>query len=241
MFILAKSCHGNHQKRNKLRTFLTGFAVAWGIFGVYRIAGCRKRYHPCFRPIFSERVHWTLSFLGWPQALHGIEGGVSVWRIMIWKLPQSFLDYASSVAGATVRQVIKRQFGQEYVNISLWWGTSPNYTEVETVEDYGRAFYQPRMTWRSAGRIWYIHKAAEITDWRTVLTIRLWIYQVGNLSQIVGIYNDQGDREASEACHPFTLLCRPSIIKTVTECIIFTLRIWKRWRAMKFLRQIIVG
>ena len=36
-------------KRNKLRTFLTGFAVAWGIFMLICTTGGRQRTHPCLR------------------------------------------------------------------------------------------------------------------------------------------------------------------------------------------------
>ena len=117
-----------------------------------------------------------------------------------------FPDYVIS-AGATVRQSnVNVSFGQEYVNISLM-GVHPNYTEVETVKTAdGRFVNQNDLKERR--KVIVIHKkTADILFGKThTEPIGQFVNASGVAYQVVGIYNDQGDREASEAYIPFSTL-----------------------------------
>ena len=65
-------------KRNKLRTFLTGFAVAWGIFMLIVLLGAGNGTHPCLRAkSSSERALNSIRiFPGWTtKSYDGLKEG----------------------------------------------------------------------------------------------------------------------------------------------------------------------
>ena len=121
-------------KRNKLRTFLTGFAVAWGIFMLIVLLGAGKGL---IMVASSERALNSIRiYPGWTsKPYEGLKEGrrVRLENSDLEATEKFFPDHVAS-AGATVRQGnVNLSFGQEYVNLSLM-GVYPNYTEVETVK-----------------------------------------------------------------------------------------------------------
>jgi putative ABC transport system permease protein len=197
-------------KRNKLRTFLTGFAVAWGIFMLIVLLGAGNGIIHAFDQSSSERALNSIRiFPGWTSKPYaGLKEGrrVRLENNDLEATEKYFPDYVIS-AGATVRQSsVNVSFGQEYVNISLL-GVHPNYTEVETVKTAdGRFINQNDLKERR--KVMVIHKkTAEILFDKThTEPIGQFVNASGVAYQIVGIYNDQGDREASEAYIPFSTL-----------------------------------
>ena len=182
-------------KRNKLRTFLTGFAVAWGIFMLIVLLGAGNGIIHAFEQSSSERALNSIRiFPGWTSKPYaGLKEGrrVRLENNDLEATEKYFPDYVIS-AGATVRQSnVNVSFGQEYVNISLM-GVHPNYTEVETVKTAdGRFVNQNDLKERR--KVIVIHKkTADILFGKTH-------------TEPIG-HNDQGDREASEAYIPFSTL-----------------------------------
>ena len=86
-------------------------------------------------------------------------------------------------------------------------GVHPNYTEVETVKTAdGRFVNQNDLKERR--KVIVIHKKdCRYSIWQThTEPIGQFVNASGVAYQVVGIYNDQGDREASEAYIPFSTL-----------------------------------
>ncbi len=132
-------------KRNKLRTFLTGFAVAWGIFMLIVLLGAGNGIIHAFEQNASERALNSIRiFPGWTtKSYDGLKEGRRV-QLDNRDMDDTEKQFTENVisAGATVRQSnVNVSFGQEYINISLL-GVYPNYTEVETVKNSGRTFHQ---------------------------------------------------------------------------------------------------
>ena len=110
-------------------------------------------------------------------------------------------------AGATVRQSnVNVSFGQEYINISLL-GVYPNYTEVETVKTADGRFINYNDL-KDRRKVIILHKkSADILFGKThTEPIGQFVNASGVAYQVVGLYNDQGDREANEAYIPFSTL-----------------------------------
>ena len=122
-------------KRNKLRTFLTGFAVAWGIFMLIVLLGAGYCIIHAFEQNASERALNSIRiFPGWTtKSYDGLKEGRRV-QLDNRDMDDTEKQFNVISAGATVRQSnVNVSFGQEYINISLL-GVYPNYTEVETVK-----------------------------------------------------------------------------------------------------------
>lgn len=197
-------------KRNKLRTFLTGFAVAWGIFMLIVLLGAGNGLIHAFEESSSERALNSIRIHpGWTsKAYEGLKEGRRV-RLENSDLEATERFFPDNVisAGATLRQgSVTVSFGKEYVSLSLL-GVHPNYTEVETVKTaQGRFINQNDLKERR--KVIIIHKkTAEILFSKThTEPIGQFVNANGISYQIVGIYNDQGDRESSEAYIPFSTL-----------------------------------
>lgn len=197
-------------KRNKLRTFLTGFAVAWGIFMLIVLLGAGNGIIHAFEQSSSERALNSIRiFPGWTtKAYEGLKEGRRV-RLENKDLSatEKFFPDKVIAAGATVRQSnVNVSFGREYVNISLM-GVHPNYTEVETVKTADGRFINHTDLMERRKVIILHKKTAEILFSKTrTEPIGQFVNANGIAYQVVGIYNDQGDRESSEAYIPFSTL-----------------------------------
>ena len=124
-------------KRNKLRTFLTGFAVAWGIFMLIVLLGAGNGLIHAFEQNSSERALNSIRiFPGWTTLSYdGLKEGrrIELDNRDLTDTETQFPENVTSV-GATVRQSsLNISFGKEYVNLSLL-GVHPNYTEIEAIK-----------------------------------------------------------------------------------------------------------
>ncbi len=197
-------------KRNKLRTFLTGFAVAWGIFMLIVLLGAGNGLIHAFEKSSSERALNSIRiFPGWTtKSYDGLKEGrrIQLENKDLVSTEHSFADNVIS-AGATVEQSdVNVSFGQEYVSISLL-GVFPNYTEVETVKTATGRFIN-HIDLQERRKVIVLHKkTAEILFGKThTEPIGQFVNAGGVAYQVVGTYNDQGDREANEAYIPFSTL-----------------------------------
>ena len=197
-------------KRNKLRTALTGFAVAWGIFMLIVLLGAGNGIIHAFEQNSSERALNSIRiFPGWTtKSYDGLKEGrrIRLDNRDLEATDKQFTEHVIS-AGATVRQSnVNVSFGKEYVNISLM-GVYPNYTEVETVKTAGGRFINYNDL-KDRRKVIILHKkTAEILFDKThTEPVGQFVNAGGVAYQVVGIYNDQGDREANEAYIPFSTL-----------------------------------
>ena len=109
--------------------------------------------------------------------------------------------------GATVRQSgLNISFGKEYVNLSLL-GVHPNYTEIEAVKTAEGRFIND-IDLKERRKVIVLHqKSADILFGKThTEPIGQFVNAGGVAYQVVGIYNDQGNSEPSEAYIPFSTL-----------------------------------
>ena len=121
-------------KRNKLRTFLTGFAVAWGIFIMIVLLGAGNGLIHAFEQSSSERALNSIRiFPG--RTTKSFEGMKEGRRIRLENkdvdATEKFFSDNVITTGATVSQSnVNVSLGKEYVNLSLY-GVYPNFIEVE--------------------------------------------------------------------------------------------------------------
>ena len=185
-------------KRNKLRTFLTGFAVAWGIFMLIVLLGAGNGLIHAFEQSASERAMNSIKiFPGWTsKSYDGLKEGRRV------QLDNKDMDATSHYfpnhvikAGATVWQGgVNLSFGQEYVSLNLS-GVYPNHTEVEVVKLFEGRFIN-EIDIKERRKVIVLHKkTAEILFNKTHTEPIGQFVNAGNVVyQVVGLYNDKGDK-----------------------------------------------
>lgn len=195
-------------RRNKLRTFLTGFSVAWGIFILIVLLGAGNGLINAFDSNSEDMAMNSVRVSGgWTnKAYDGLKEGRRV-ELDNKDVSMTALHFADNVisVGARVRQGgITLSRGSEYVSTSFS-GVYPNYTEVERIKI-------------SEGR--FINNI-DLQERRKVIvlnakTIELLFpkeeaignFVVGNgvAYQVVGAYTDRGDSDSREAYIPFSTL-----------------------------------
>ena len=197
-------------KRNKLRTFLTGFAVAWGIFMLIVLLGAGNGVMHAFEQNSSERALNSIRiFPGWTTLSYdGLKEGrrIELDNRDLADTETQFPENVTSV-GATVRQNgLNIGFGKEYVNLSLL-GVHPNYPKIEAVKTAEGRFIND-IDLRERRKVIVLHrKSADILFGKTHTRPIGQFVNAGDVAyQVVGIYNDQGNSEPSEAYIPFSTL-----------------------------------
>lgn len=197
-------------KRNKLRTFLTGFAVAWGIFMLIVLLGAGNGLIHAFEKSSSERAMNSIKvFPGWTtKSYDGLKEGRYI-QLDNKDMEATSRHFDENIvsAGATLRQGnVNVSFGSEYVNLNLY-GIYPNYTEVEAVKSTDGRFIN-NIDLKERRKVIVLHtKTAEILFGKSHTQPIGQFVNAGNVVyQVVGLYTDQGDRASSDGYIPFSTL-----------------------------------
>ena len=197
-------------KRNKLRTFLTGFAVAWGIFMLIVLLGAGNGLIHAFEQSASERAMNSIKiFPGWTsKSYDGLKEGrrVQLDNKDVDATNRYFPDHVINTGGTVWQGGVNLSFGQEYVSLSLS-GVYPNHTEVEVVKLFKGRFIN-EIDIRERRKVIVLHKkTAEILFDKTHTDPIGQFVNAGNVVyQVVGLYNDKGDSGDSDAYIPFSTL-----------------------------------
>ncbi|WP_321479087.1 ABC transporter permease [uncultured Bacteroides sp.] len=196
-------------RRNKLRTFLTGFAVAWGIFMLIVLLGAGNGLIHAFDESSSSMAMNSIKI--YPGATTKSFDGLQVGRriqldnkdlgITTRKFSKNVIS-----AGATVRQSsVTLSRGSEYVSMTLN-GVFPNYTEVEPVKSTEGRFIN-ELDIKERRKVIVLHtKTAKVLFPKGEDPIGKFVIGNGTAYQVIGLYADQGDRDAREAYLPFSTL-----------------------------------
>lgn len=197
-------------KRNKLRTFLTGFAVAWGIFMLIVLLGAGNGLIHAFDSSAGEMAMNSIKvYPGWTSKAHdGLKEGR---RIQLdnkdFNLTEKMFNDHILSTGATVRQSnITLTYGQDYVSISLQ-GVYPNHKEVERVSPAGGRFIND-IDIRERRKVIVIHTKTADMLFKTTdpdKVIGKFVNAGAVAYRIVGIFTDKGSFQP-DAFIPFTTL-----------------------------------
>ncbi len=197
-------------RRNKLRTFLTGFAVAWGIFMLIVLLGAGNGIIHAFEESSGERaLNSVRVWGGWTtKPYDGLKEGRSIdLDNRDLEDTEAFFTDRVEGAGATLYQAATDiSYGPEYVNLSLN-GVHPNYVEVEAVKVVeGRFINQTDIRERRKSIVLH-RKSADVLFGKThTEPLGRFVNAGGVAYQVVGIYDDEGSSEPNSAFIPFSTL-----------------------------------
>ncbi|MCD7899467.1 MAG: ABC transporter permease [Bacteroides sp.] len=195
-------------RRNKLRTFLTGFAVAWGIFMLIVLLGAGNGLIHAFDANSSEMAMNSVRVTGgWTSKPYdGLKEGRRI-QLDNKDLEVTGTQFPDNVisTGARVRQgSITLSYGSEYVSTSFS-GVYPNYTEVERIKPAGGRFIND-IDLRERRKVIILNKKTAELLFPKEEAIGKFVIGNGIAYQVVGLYSDQGDSDSREAYIPFTTL-----------------------------------
>ena len=182
--------------RNKLRTALTGFAVAWGIFMLLVLLGAGNGIIHTFQANVNTNALNTIT----------IYGGMTTTAYKGYKEGR-YIDFPENIitTGGLVNQNnVTLSYGPEYVTIRLN-GVHPNYDHINALQ-IKKGRYINQLDIREKRKAIVLHeKTAEILFKHTDPLGKF--IKAGDLTyQVAGIYSDQGNDQNSPAYIPFTTL-----------------------------------
>ncbi len=193
--------------RNKLRTALTGFSVAWGIFMLIVLLGAGNGLIHAFEKQSEDMMMNSMKiFPGYTsKPYQGMQEGRNISldnrdrEISATAFPEHVIT-----AGATVSQSdVTLSYGKEFLSIGID-GVFPNYPELEAVKlKEGRFVNERDMSEKR--KVMVLHEKTANTLFPRTQPIGKYINASGVAYQVVGIYTDQNSFSPS-ALVPFTTL-----------------------------------
>ena len=193
--------------RNKLRTALTGFSVAWGIFMLIVLLGAGNGLIHAFEKQSEDMMMNSMKiFPGYTsKPYQGMQEGRNISldnrdrAITAMAFPGHVIT-----AGATVSQSdVTLSYGKEFLSIGID-GVFPNYPELEAVKlKEGRFVNERDMSEKR--KVMVLHEKTANTLFPRTQPIGKYINASGVAYQVVGIYTDQNSFSPS-ALVPFTTL-----------------------------------
>ena len=200
-------------KRNKLRTSLTGFAVAWGIFMLIFLLGAGNG-------LINAQLQQSTRFLAnsmrvFPgetsKAYKGLKEGRSITLndrdILISN--QTYGQYVDDVGGRLEQYNVNINYGDNYVASQSLVGVAPTHPKIDKTELIaGRFINEIDMKDQRKNVVLSRSQAKELCkDYRSLVGKNV---KISNLNfQVVGIYKDDESRNNTDA---FTAY---STIKTI--------------------------
>ncbi len=190
-------------KRNKLRTSLTGFAVAWGIFMLLFLLGAGNG-------LINAQLQQSTRFLAnsmrvFPgetsKAYKGLKEGRSITLndrdILISN--QTYGQYVDDVGGRLEQYNVNINYGDNYVASQSLVGVAPTHPKIDKTELIaGRFINEIDMKDQRKNVVLSRSQAKELCkDYRSLVGKNV---KISNLNfQVVGIYKDDESRNNTEA------------------------------------------
>lgn len=190
-------------KRNKLRTSLTGFAVAWGIFMLIFLLGAGNG-------LINAQLQQSARFLAnsmrvFPgetsKAYKGLKEGRSITLndrdILISN--QTYGQYVDDVGGRLEQYNVNINYGDNYVASQSLVGVAPTHPKIDKTELIaGRFINEIDMKDQRKNVVLSRSQAKELSkDYRSLVGKNV---KISNLNfQVVGIYKDDESRNNTEA------------------------------------------
>ena len=199
---------GNSLSQNKLRTSLTGFAVAWGIFMLIVLLGAGNGIVHTFQANMNTNALNTVSV--YPgvttTAYKGYQEGryIQLDNRDLKATEDYFQDNILSAGAMLTQGGITLSYGAEYVSLRLN-GVHPNYALINALKiDKGR--FINTLDIRERRKAIVLHKKTAEILFKHIEPLGQFIKAGDVVYQVVGIYNDQGNDQSSPAIIPFTTL-----------------------------------
>ena len=190
-------------KRNKLRTTLTGFAVAWGIFMLIFLLGAGNG-------LINAQLQQSTRFLAnsmrvFPgetsKAYKGLKEGRSITLndkdILISN--QTYGQYVDDVGGRLEQNNVNINYGDNYVASQSLVGVAPTHPKIDKTEMIaGRFINEIDMKEQRKNVVLSRSQAKELSkDYRSLVGKNV---KISNLNfQVVGIYKDDESRNNTDA------------------------------------------
>ena len=190
-------------KRNKLRTSLTGFAVAWGIFMLIFLLGAGNG-------LINAQLQQSTRFLAnsmrvFPgetsKAYKGLKEGRSITLndrdILISN--QTYGQYVDDVGGRLEQYNVNINYGDNYVASQSLVGVAPTHPKIDKTELIaGRFINEIDMKDQRKNVVLSRSQAKELCkDYRSLVGKNV---KISNLNfQVVGIYKDDESRNNTDA------------------------------------------
>lgn len=190
-------------KRNKLRTSLTGFAVAWGIFMLIFLLGAGNG-------LINAQLQQSTRFLAnsmrvFPgetsKAYKGLKEGRSITLndrdILISS--KTYGQYVDDVGGRLEQYNVNINYGDNYVASQSLVGVAPTHPKIDKTELIaGRFINEIDMKEQRKNVVLSRSQAKELCkDYRSLVGKNV---KISNLNfQVVGIYKDDESRNNTEA------------------------------------------
>lgn len=190
-------------KRNKLRTSLTGFAVAWGIFMLIFLLGAGNG-------LINAQLQQSTRFLAnsirvFPgetsKAYKGLKEGRSITLndkdILISN--KTYGQYVDDVGGRLEQYNVNINYGNNYVASQSLVGVAPTHPKIDKTELIaGRFINEIDMKEQRKNVVLSRSQAKELCkDYRSLVGKNV---KISNLNfQVVGIYKDDESRNNTEA------------------------------------------
>ena len=190
-------------KRNKLRTSLTGFAVAWGIFMLIFLLGAGNG-------LINAQLQQSTRFLAnsmrvFPgetsKAYKGLKEGRSI-TLNDRDIPisnQTYGQYVDDVGGRLEQYNVNINYGDNYVASQSLVGVAPTHPKIDKTELIaGRFINEIDMKDQRKNVVLSRSQAKELCkDYRSLVGKNV---KISNLNfQVVGIYKDDESRNNTEA------------------------------------------
>lgn len=199
---------GNSLSRNKLRTSLTGFAVAWGIFMLLVLLGAGNGIIHTFQANMNTNALNTVTIYGGmtTTAYKGYQEGryIQLDNRDLKATEEDFPENIISAGGLVIQSNVTLSYGTEYVTIRLN-GVHPNYDHINALKIIEGRFINP-LDIREQRKVIVLHKKTAEILFKHIEPLGKFV-KAGNVTyQVAGIYNDQGNNQNSPAYIPFTTL-----------------------------------
>ncbi len=180
-------------RRNKLRTSLTGFAVAWGIFMLIVLLGAGNGLIHAFENQSANMKMGTLKiFPGMTaQPYKGLNKGrsISLQTNDQFLSTQRFPTYVGEVGATCSKAGAILSYGKENVTINID-GVLPNYTQLEAIRLLKGRFVNQRDIDENR-KVLILHEKTTSILFPKLEPVGKYIHVQGVVYQVVGVYTDQ--------------------------------------------------